>query len=301
MKKDIISVAQMCFEVQYYFETNQPKVDAFDPLAAANQDLIIHNNEIRNRQNQVQQVITGFASDKKQLRLQLANHCDVMRKKYQAWCTYNGDNTMFKNANITKSSVKYGSAIKALSRAQNIYNLANGLNAGDKTTYNIAPYLPSFQAAIAAFGVACNATRNAVVTRKTANTMLVSAIKSTIQFIRANLDPLMGNFELTDLDFYIGYTNARKIIHSSSHHSQIKGIVTDAVTNQPLQRVKVTATNGTVIFEEMTNSNGQYKIPVNPELYDVKFELPSYSPTDVQVVVDSGETQKVNVSLQHTS
>ncbi len=296
MKKKIITVAQMSLELQFFFAANQAKVNTFTPLQDATVDLISRNDYIRTLQNQVQQGIKGFAFSKKLLRSVLANQCEPMRKKIQACASANGNSQLFKDAQIPKSAIMYGRSLVSLANAQNIYDMANGLSAPDKTTYNITPSLPLLSAAISAFESACTARRNAVVSRQTVNEILLAAVKDNMLFIRNTLDPLMGNF-YADHEFFIGYNNARILIDSPSHHAQIKGTVTDSVTNLPLQRVKVTASNGTKIFEDITDLKGIYKIPVSPELYDVKFELPSFTTENIQAVVDSGETQKISVSL----
>lgn len=291
----------MCFELQYFLEANLAKFNTYAPMAIAYDELLIANDNIRTWQNQAQMAIKGYTYSKKQMRLALANQCDSMRKKLQACCTANGNSQMFKDANVTKSQIKYGAVLVSVSKAQNIYNMANGLTVADKGEYNITNSLPDLAAAISALTDANNAKRNSIVSRQTALQMLSDAVKTTMVLVRTSIDPLMGNFQITDPEFYAGYINARTIINSASHHAQIKGTVTDSTTSQPLQRVKVTASNGTATYEEMTNSKGEYKIPVSPELYDVKFELPSFTPTDVQVVVDAGETQKISVSLHQTT
>ncbi len=72
----------------------------------------------------------------------------------------------------------------------------------------------------------------------------------------------------------------------------------DSESNVPLQMVKVMASNGTKIYEDMTDSEGKYKIPVNPEVWNVTFELPTYITEDKSnIIVDSGEREILNVSL----
>lgn len=67
-------------------------------------------------------------------------------------------------------------------------------------------------------------------------------------------------------------------VNPSAHHSQILGQVLDATTEQPLQMVKVKATSGDRVYEDMTDSEGTYKLPVNPEIWDVRFATREKNP-----------------------
>ena len=50
--------------------------------------------------------------------------------------------------------------------------------------------------------------------------------------------------------------------------------------------------------KDMTDDKGKYKLPVNPEVWEVAFELPSYIGTNkTHIIVDAAERQVLNVSL----
>ena len=92
---------------------------------------------------------------------------------------------------------------------------------------------------------------------------------------------------------------AQGIVDPSQNHAMIIGVVTDETTGQPLRKVNVRATAGDKVFEDMTDIKGKYKLPVNPEMWDVTFELPSFVKTDKpQIAVDPAERQILNVSLR---
>ena len=98
--------------------------------------------------------------------------------------------------------------------------------------------------------------------------------------------------------FFNEWNIAQKIINPFVHHAMITGEILDATTQQPLQMVKVVATDGTHTYEDMTDSKGKYKIPVNPEVWSLTYELGSYQKQEkTHIIVDSGEQQKINIKL----
>ena len=154
------------------------------------------------------------------------------------------------------------------------------------------------QSAIENFKQANVSRRYSQLLKQNAGKDLEAMIKSTSKYIRTTMNSMMGNYEVSDPSFFNEWMLSQRIMNPVHYQTQITGIVVDSESNVPLQMVKVMASNGTKIYEDMTDSEGKYKIPVNPEVWNVTFELPTYITEDKSnIIVDSGEREILNVSL----
>ena len=182
--------------------------------------------------------------------------------------------------------------------------MADALSAQDKTAFMITVQnLAQLDQAIQACKKFNSHVRSGIVLRQNADNNLREAIKQTAKFIHNTLDSLMGHYRTENFSFFNEWILSRTKINPGVSHSQITGSVLDATNNNtPLEGVRVTASNGLKVYEDMTDKKGFYKIPVSPELYNITFELNSYTPViKNDILVDAGEREKVDIKLNHTA
>ena len=299
MNRRKIAILDMQIEVSQCLHTNALKYKNYKPLEDALLNLDQRIAAIKLKQKALEEITKAYAIDKKKKRLQLALLTDAVRKKVQAVMLSHKNDFLYAQANITRSDITAAAATKAVARAGVIYDLASAVSQPDKTLFNILqPELDLLQQSIIQFDTAHTARRNSAVEKQTSGSSIDKMIKDASVFIRTTIHALMGNYLVTNEEFFNEMAVAQRIINPASKHAQITGKVVDAVTEQPLQRVRVKATNGATVYEDMTDKNGIYKIPVNPEVWNITFELNSYNHKDFSnIIVDSGERQRVNTAL----
>ena len=299
MNSRIIAIVQMYDECSACMARNAPTIAGYQPLIDAASTLHSRIAVIQQTMTAREQNIKGYTEDKLAKRKLLAALTDVMRSKVQSVMLAHADMVGYKAAHFTYSDIYRVSALKAIASAEIVNAMANAVSAGDKTLYGITVTdLRDYETAIYNFKYANTNRRSSLVIKQTSGDVLEDLIKGTSTFVYTTMNALMGTFKVSSPEFYTDWVHSKTIIEPAQHHAQITGQVTDAMTEQPLQMVKVKATSGERVYEDMTDSEGKYKIPVNPEVWDVRFELPTYQPRDVtQVIVDSGERQKLNAKL----
>ncbi len=299
MKKRNIRIMDMHLELKMCIQRNSAKIAGNQPLIDAAATLTSRIALEQQLEQEIETILKGFARNKKAARIIMANLTNAMRRRIQASYAANNDIVSFNNANVVYSMLAYGAYNTSISRASNIYNMANALSPADKASYQVTiQNLAELNTAIENCTSFITSVRSAILLKQNAGANLKDAIRQTTIFIHDTMDSLMGAYSVTDQSFWNEWLLARTIINPSSSHAQITGSVVDAGSNSPLQRVKVKATNGIKVYEDITNRSGHYKIPVSPELYNITFELPDYLEQDkTAVMVDAGERETINIKL----
>ena len=303
MNKREISLIALHLELSNCLTRNAVIVAANPALQDAQTTLnarIILEQEL---EKELEKIITGAAAAKQEARLLMASYSDAMRRRVQSAYALHNDTQGFDNANITYSAVAYGNYATCISRAANVFDMAQGLSAADKTAFMVTvPNLTQLEDSIQNCRLLISGVRSVIVLRQNVDNNLKQTLKGTAKFIHQSLDSLIGNYRVTNPSFYNEYLISRFIVNPRASHAQITGTVLDATNNNaPLHGVKVTASNGLKVYEDMTDKLGFYKIPVSPELYNISFDLKSYNPaTKSDILVDAGEREKVDIQLNKT-
>ncbi len=299
MEKRNLALIQMQIECMNCLDRNHILFAGFDPLESALIEL--HNliAEIKLKQQWLDQDIKAYTIDKKNRLYTMADAVTAMRKKVQAVALSKNDIVSFDKINFSRTRIIQSAGLTSVSRAKNVYDMAFTLSPEDRNKFHINnENLQDLQSAIKKYEIACLNRSGTNILHKNARIDFAAKIKFTSNFIRTTINSLMGNYQFTTPSFYNEWLLSQRIINPSQHHAQITGTVTDQSSLQPLQMVKVKAISGNRIYEDMTDSEGKYKLPVNPEVWNVTFELPTYAKEDkTNIIVDSGEKEILNVSL----
>ena len=101
----------------------------------------------------------------------------------------------FRNANVTYSSVAYGAYLTGISRARNVYDMANALPAADKTRFGVtAVNLTELDKAIQSCADANPQVRSNIILRQNSENNLKDGIKQN-ELFHTRLKPL-GQYKL---------------------------------------------------------------------------------------------------------
>ena len=275
------------------FVGNQPLKDA---MLALQTKMGVEQQMVTDREKDIK----GYTQDKKVKLNVMANLTDVMRAKIKSVYESHNDVVNYVNCNFTHSAITHGSSLNAIAYCQIVHDLAVNVSSTDKTKFMIgANEVDALQSAISVYSAASVSRRGSAVMKQTSGDVLEDLIRSTSEFIRKTITNLIAAYKLNDPALCAEWDHAKTIMNSSAKHGQIAGEVKDAVTQQPLRMVKVVVTNGTDIYEEITNKDGKFKVPVSPELWDISFELPSYTKYIIDdLPVEGGVRQEVLISLK---
>lgn len=108
--------------------------------------------------------------------------------------------------------------------------------------------------------------------KQSANTANIKMlIEQTDDILKNELDKLAVNFKYTNPDFATAYKKARTIIDPVSS-TQIKGIITNAITNNPIIAAKISIT-GVTSAETTTGKTGSFIIkPITRGQYKITLQ-----------------------------
>lgn len=251
-----------------------------------------------------QQLTKGYTLEKDLKRKKMANIVSIISKKIGAWATARGDVALAKLMKINNSRLLYGRATRSLYFGEQVVNALKDMPAADKTAYAItAADETLLQTSVENFRTVMTLPREITVNKKTATKKLKELLASMENLLKNEMDGLMMNYEGTE--FFEKYFNAR-IIVDQVRHTVIKGNVTDPagvdlnkVFVKLIGKEKETG-NEVVVFEEMTNKDGNFvKSALNPELsWDVEFTIPNYVPQKISDIdLERGAIDRLDVVL----
>jgi hypothetical protein len=252
-----------------------------------------------NSENQ-QYNTTGVTDNKQQLRLTLSDIALDNSSKFQAYAKYKKDTALLSVSKLTKSTLNHATDLELVDMTKGLYNKINlnltALNMYLLTKESQTDYLE----AITTFETSIPATRQIQVD-KHESTKLVNQGFDQADTAVENLDVLVEMVRLTEPGFYSEYKATRKIIDKSGT-LQVKGIVTDSVTNDPivdatLQFILSGETKPTM--EKQTAEKGGYKIKnLDEGIYSVNVSKVGYKTKIVSVVVSFDQLCELDVELE---
>lgn len=142
------------------------------------------------------------------------------------------------------------------------------------------------------------------------NTKQLEALFKTADAALANMDAAVEIVRLTQVAFYNSYKNARKVIETGIGSLAVKGLVTDAVSGEPLKGVTLSfsleGNNGlakaakaaTESVVKKTAEKGGFNIKTLPSgMYSVTIKKVGYVDQVVTVAVADGDLTELNVQL----
>jgi hypothetical protein len=125
-----------------------------------------------------------------------------------------------------------------------------------------------------------------------------------------NLDSAVEIIRLSHSDFYLSYKNARKVIGTKSSSLAVRGLITDALTDQPIKGVSLLfsqetnkgfgkgARKAVESLVKKTAEKGGFNIKSLPSgMYTVAVKKAGYADHMATVAIADGELTELNIQL----
>ncbi len=259
---------------------------------------------------------SGITDNKKLLKGNLVTIAADNSRKLTTYAKFTNNLPLLSEVSFTESDFRNSSDTDLKDKAQIVYDFAQ-TNVASLATYGITAATQTvFLAAINAYNTALAAPRVGTVVTTQATGQLVTYFK-TADTALDNMDAAIDIIKLTQVVFYAGYHNARKIIDTGAGSLALKGSATDLQSEEPVQNATFTfaPANNALLKSASTNGNGNgngaekivkktaekgnFNIKSMPEgTYTVTITKPGYKDQVVTVNVVNGELAKLDVLLE---
>ena len=247
------------------------------------------------------QIITGIATDKRVLKINLCNMACDIAAVITAYAVSINNNELKEAMSLQPSECKATDDGEVESKCQNIHAAANA-NLVALATYGItAPMLATLQTTINNYAAKVAGPRNAISNRAAQKTARKNLYKEIDALLKTQMDKIAVQFKAANIDFYNEYKQNRIIIDPAKAKTKAAGTVTHSVTNDPLEGVTVATTvNGNPV-STLTDANGKYKLPLPPGTYTITFTKTGFQPHQVtSITITLGQTTTLDVQLTPT-
>lgn len=222
------------------------------------------------------QNITGVATDKSELKQALANITYQIVSPVKGYAVTIGNATLEEQMAYSQTSLSKMPDQELIVTAQGLVPLVTAIGA-PLTDFGITPaIITAWEEAITDFNDALATPRQAIVHRSTLTEQLANLFKETTDILNNVSDAVAVVFRESNPHYYRDYINARKILDLGSGTTRLKGVVTDAATEQPLLGATLTLVELGVTTE--TDLNGNYLFaPVPRGTYTLRAEAEGYT------------------------
>ncbi len=184
--------------------------------------------------------LTGMVVDKSSFKQTLCEMTADIAGVIFAFASATGNQTLKQEVNFTLYKLLKTRDEQLAPRCQNIH--ARGLeNKAALVDYGITnTKLTDLQTAIDNYAAETPKPRTALSQRKTLTANLRQFFKDTDAILTEQMDKLVSNFKAANPDFVSTYETVRIIIDPATTATQLKGIVTDSTTKNPIKNATVT-------------------------------------------------------------
>lgn len=251
----------------------------------------------------------GVTDNKNNLKETLIVMTADYARKLGVYAKFTNNATLAQEVKFSESKLRQIADTAVKDYAQIVYDRAQtnvaalatyGITAATQTTLLNA--INAYNASIGKPGVSRNESGQ--------NTKQLEALFKTADAALANMDAAVEIVRLTQVAFYNSYKNARKVIETGIGSLAVKGLVTDAVSGEPLKGVTLSfsleGNNGlakaakaaTESVVKKTAEKGGFNIKTLPSgMYSVTIKKVGYVDQVVTVAVADGDLTELNVQL----
>lgn len=252
---------------------------------------------------------SGLTDSKNQLKDALITNVADYSRKLGAFAKFTNNSVLAKEIKFTEGKLRMSSDTAVRDIAQIVYNKAQALLAS-LASYGIsAATQTSLSNAITAYNASigkpiAGRTEHKLITKQLANLFNVA------ETALANMDAAVEIVRLTQPAFYAGYKNARKVVVTGSSSLALKGLVTDAISGEPIKGATLSfALEGNQSFARAANEafetvikktalKGRFNIKsLVSGIYRVTVKKVGYSDHEATVAVADDELTEVNIKL----
>lgn len=251
----------------------------------------------------------GVTDNKNNLKETLIVMTADYARKLGVYAKFTNNATLAQEVKFSESKLRQIADTAVKDYAQIVYDRAQtnvaalatyGITAATQTTLLNA--INAYNASIGKPGVSRNESGQ--------NTKQLEALFKTADAALANMDAAVEIVRLTQVAFYNSYKNARKVIETGIGSLAVKGLVTDAVSGEPLKGVTLSfsleGNNGlakaakaaTESVVKKTAEKGGFNIKTLPSgMYSVTIKKVGYVDQVITVAVADGDLTELNVQL----
>lgn len=251
----------------------------------------------------------GFTENKKTYREVLTVTTLDYTRKLGAYAKFTNNAVLAQQIKFSLSQLRNAADTAVRDYAQIVYDRAQayasnvevyGITEDSQTT--LQNTINAYNASLGIPGA--NRTENAKTTRQLQN------LFKSADIALANMDVIVEIVRLTQVEFYISYKQARKVITKNSSSLTLKGLVTDALSNEPIRGVRLTfspdsnntlgkmAGKATETVVKKTAAKGRFNIKsMQPGMYTVAAQKMGYADQVAAVTVSNGERTELYIQL----
>jgi len=256
---------------------------------------------------------TGITANKNQLKTTLISQAMDVSRKVVAYALYVNNTVLLNEVKYSETDLKKSADTILKDKCQVIYDRAN-TNLAALATYGItAAILTSLQTAITNYNAAIPKPRLGINDKKQATAQL-AVLLDTVDSNLLKIDSLAEIVRLTQVNFYNGYKNARRIVETGIGSLALRGSAIETQNGEPVTNATFTFNhnggtlktamasssldgNGTIV--KKTAAKGNFNIKSMPEgTYSVTVTKPGYKDKVVTVSVTNGELCDLVVEME---
>lgn len=237
----------------------------------------------------------GVKDNKEALKDSLVTTASEVSRKVQGYAVNTSNLVLLKEVRYSESTLKRQPDNILVIISNIIYDKAKA-NLGALAPYGIDdPVLVELRKAIDDYELSIPKPRTGIITKKMATTTLKQLFTTTDAMLKDQMDVLVGIIKDTYPEFYVNYTNSRKVIKPVTHPLAILCTVVDE-TNNPIPGVTATIENNTTTYK--TKTKGHFYVKSFPEgTYQFTFTKEGYETQPTTVVVNKGERTNIKITL----
>ena len=251
----------------------------------------------------------GVAENKSQYRKTLVMLGADTSRKITAYAKFTNNQVLLSETKYTESDLNKMADTSLRDAVQGIYDRAQS-NLTALTPYGItAATQTSLQNAINSFVTSIPKPRLSIADKKQTTDQLANLFKQADATLDS-IDTLVEIVRLSQPNFYKGYKAARKIVDTGNGSLAVKGLVTDAMSGEPLKGVTLSfsmeGNNGlaraakaaTEKVIKKTAEKGGFNIKSLPSgMYSVTIKKVGYADKVETVAVADGELTELKIQL----
>lgn len=255
-------------------------------------------SQIKLKEEQQKNIITGITKDKKEIRNTLIGISAENSGKVYAFATIAENKTLMDEVHFSPSELTRMTDISLRSFAESFYKKIDAmLEKIEKYGIN-QDTQKHFAEAIAAYNNSIAKPRVSIAEKREA-TKELELLFTKADKLLDKIDAVMNIIRYKDVNFYTGYRTVRKLVNINSGPVALRGFASDIATNEPLKGSVFTfRSNGTIITKRTADKGIFYIRKMKPGQYEVIIKKQGYKEKSLTVSIDDGQKCDVKVSLE---
>lgn len=298
MKRIHESNIGMFNSVYYHLSTNQSKWTTQTALKQSVNQFKTELTSLAAIARDAGRNLAGVTQSKEVAKQIIVDNALAMSGKLVAFASSMKYHELKEAMSFTKSSFDRLGAAGIVSNCNSILKELNTY-AAQLTDYDVTPAgIEAFSELISEYEKSASSPRNATASRKALNIALQEKIREIKSLIEEQLDNLMRPFKKDDRLFYDEYRNNRIIIDPKTSFTQLSGVVTNAVTKEPVKNALVSVPGTSYLTNTRKDGTFNLRIP-QPGTVNVKVELFGYEAATINgVEIKLGKNTELPLTLK---